>query len=289
MTSGPRRVGAAAGRWQVDPNYWDPIAHQHEQPTPHCLLRVRRDIAELHTDPLPGVFVAPEETDLTRIHAVLVGPTKTPYQGGFFHFLLKCPPDYPMSPPRVRIMTTDGGRVMFNRHLYNNGKVCLSLLGTFLGSSWTPAQTVGSVLLSVQSIMTEDPFDDQRRVASVSLVAGGQHPLCATRVTVLHETIRAAVCDVVESCLRGNDPWPASMREAVLGAFGDNYPHYEDACKDNLAADGREMAGTGTICPDGSKYGFGTLLARLQSLNEQVREEGNAAAAGVAAANAASD
>ncbi|XP_037557696.1 ubiquitin-conjugating enzyme E2 Z [Dermacentor silvarum] len=132
MTSGPRGIGAAAGRLRMPPNYWDPIVYQNEQPTPHCLLRVRRDIAELHTEPLPGVFVAPEESDLTRIHAVLVGPSKTPYHGGFFHFLVKCPPDYPMSPPRVRIMTTDGGRVTFNRHFYSNGKDHLSTLNELL-------------------------------------------------------------------------------------------------------------------------------------------------------------
>ncbi|KAH7960821.1 hypothetical protein HPB49_023593 [Dermacentor silvarum] len=287
MTSGPRGIGAAAGRLRMPPNYWDPIVYQNEQPTPHCLLRVRRDIAELHTEPLPGVFVAPEESDLTRIHAVLVGPSKTPYHGGFFHFLVKCPPDYPMSPPRVRIMTTDGGRVTFNRHFYSNGKVCLSLLGTFQGSTWSPAQTVGSVLLSIQSIMTEDPFDDQGLVAAVPLP--GRDPRCTSRVTVSHETIRAAVCDVVESCLRGHAPWPTSLREPVLKAFAENYPHYEEACKNNLVADGRAMVGAGMISADQSKYDFETLLKRLQGLNEQVREQGNEAAAGAATANAATD
>ncbi|KAH9375391.1 hypothetical protein HPB48_017181 [Haemaphysalis longicornis] len=63
------------------------------------------------------------------IHALIVGPRSTPYEGGLFHFLLKCPPDYPIRPPRVRLMTTDGGAVRFGPNLYADGKVCLSILG----------------------------------------------------------------------------------------------------------------------------------------------------------------
>jgi ubiquitin-protein ligase len=36
------------------------------------------------------------------------------YANGFFYFLLQMPPDYPTSPPRVRLQTTGGGAVRFN-------------------------------------------------------------------------------------------------------------------------------------------------------------------------------
>lgn len=66
---------------------------------------------------------------LFQIHALITGPFDTPYEGGFYYFLIRCPPDYPIRPPRVKLMTTGGGQVRFNPNLYRNGKVCLSILG----------------------------------------------------------------------------------------------------------------------------------------------------------------
>ena len=64
-----------------------------------------------------------------QLHILINGPFDTPYEGGFFHFILRFPPDYPHQPPRLRFVTTGEGRVRFNPNLYQNGKVCLSILG----------------------------------------------------------------------------------------------------------------------------------------------------------------
>jgi len=91
----------------------------------------------------------------TQVHVLVNGPYDTPYEGGFFYFLVWCPPDYPCVPPKVMLMTTGGGSCRFNPNLYANGKVCLSILGTWSGPQWSPAQTIGSVILSIQSLMNE--------------------------------------------------------------------------------------------------------------------------------------
>lgn len=64
-----------------------------------------------------------------QIHALITGPFDTPYEGGFFLFLFRCPPDYPIHPPRVKLITTGHNTVRFNPNFYRNGKVCLSILG----------------------------------------------------------------------------------------------------------------------------------------------------------------
>jgi hypothetical protein len=50
---------------------------------------------------------------------------------------------YPSIPPLVHFETTGGGTVKFNPNLYADGKVCLSLIGTFSGANatekWDPA------------------------------------------------------------------------------------------------------------------------------------------------------
>jgi ubiquitin-conjugating enzyme E2 Z len=109
---------------------WDPMheARAARSPTRECQRRIRKDLKTLQRDPLPGIFVVPDEATSTVVHALVTGPFETPYEGGFFHFLADCPDDYPNSPPRVRLMTTGGGTVRFNPNLYANGKVRRSLL-----------------------------------------------------------------------------------------------------------------------------------------------------------------
>jgi baculoviral IAP repeat-containing protein 6 len=72
------------------------------------------------------------------------------------------PSNFPLSPPHVEIITTGGGRFRFNPNLYDSGKVCLSLLGTWSGSDgekWTTDSTILQILLSIQSlIFCEDPW-----------------------------------------------------------------------------------------------------------------------------------
>ncbi len=72
----------------------------------------------------------------------------TPYGFGLFEFDILLPADYPAKPPLVQLRTTGGGRMRFNPNLYNCGKVCLSLLGTWEGPSWDAAT---STLLQVMT------------------------------------------------------------------------------------------------------------------------------------------
>ena len=64
---------------------------------------------------------------------MIAGPEGTPYAGGLFEFDCFIPLEYPNKPPLMHLRTTGGGSVRFNPNLYNCGKVCLSLLGTWPG------------------------------------------------------------------------------------------------------------------------------------------------------------
>ena len=95
--------------------------------------------------------------------AMISGPEGTPYSAGLFIFDILCPSDYPNVAPKVNLQTTGGGTVRFNPNLYNCGKVCLSLLGTWQGDqgeSWHPkTSTLLQVLMSIQAlILVPDPF-----------------------------------------------------------------------------------------------------------------------------------
>ena len=69
------------------------------------------------------------------MRAIITGPEGTPYTGGVYEFDVYFPSGYPGVAPQVHFRTTGGGTVRFNPNLYKDGKVCLSLLGTWQGSA----------------------------------------------------------------------------------------------------------------------------------------------------------
>ena len=91
---------------------------------------------------------------------MIAGPEGTPYAGGLFEFDCFLPLEYPHKPPMMHLRTTGGGTVRFNPNLYPNGKVCLSLLGTWSGPGWVPGRsTLLQVLISIQSmILCDEPY-----------------------------------------------------------------------------------------------------------------------------------
>lgn len=86
-----------------------------------------------------GIYVVAfaSRTDLLR--ALIIGPPGTPYQDAVFVFDLQLSPEFPTQPPAVQYLSY-GERI--NPNLYENGKVCLSLLGTWTGRQscelWNP-------------------------------------------------------------------------------------------------------------------------------------------------------
>lgn len=105
------------------------------------------------------ILLRADEDRYDFLRAAIFGPEDTPYDSGAFLFDIWLPLEYPSVPPKFRLLTTGSGRVRFNPNLYNNGKVCLSLLGTWSGPSWSSASTILQVLVSIQSlILVPDPY-----------------------------------------------------------------------------------------------------------------------------------
>ena len=107
-----------------------------------------------------SIFVRVMENRIDLLRALIIGPDETPYANGCFFFDIYIPPDYPNVPPKVHFLTTGHGKMRFNPNLYENGKVCLSLLGTWAGPGWIPNKsTLLQVLISIQSlIFVNDPY-----------------------------------------------------------------------------------------------------------------------------------
>ncbi|XP_078607185.1 uncharacterized protein LOC144879516 isoform X2 [Branchiostoma floridae x Branchiostoma japonicum] len=120
--------------------------------------------SNLPVHPGAAVFVRQDEDRMDMVRALVTGPVDTPYSLGCFVFDVYFPDGYPNRAPVVKLITTGNGTVRFNPNLYADGKVCLSLLGTWHGGDasekWNPkTSTLYQVLVSIQSlILISDPM-----------------------------------------------------------------------------------------------------------------------------------
>uniref|UniRef100_A0A672HEF8 (E3-independent) E2 ubiquitin-conjugating enzyme n=1 Tax=Salarias fasciatus TaxID=181472 RepID=A0A672HEF8_SALFA len=121
---------------------------------------VRKEMALLATSLPDGIMVKTFEDRMDLLSALIKGPTRTPYEDGLFLFDIQLPNIYPAVPPLFRYLSQCSGRL--NPNLYDNGKVCVSLLGTWIGKGterWTSKSSLLQVLISIQGlILVNEPY-----------------------------------------------------------------------------------------------------------------------------------
>ncbi|KAI9803990.1 MAG: hypothetical protein M1833_000271 [Piccolia ochrophora] len=125
-----------------------------------------KDTASMGTSLPQGIFVKASSDTPGVMKCLVIGPEDTPYENGLFEFDVLAGVDYPVMPPNVHFTGTDGGYADMNPNLHRDGKVCLSLLGTFYGppeSKWQAGKsTILSVLVSIQGmILVNEPWRNE--------------------------------------------------------------------------------------------------------------------------------
>eukprot|EP00927_Polykrikos_kofoidii_P046693 TRINITY_DN40848_c0_g1_i1.p1 TRINITY_DN40848_c0_g1~~TRINITY_DN40848_c0_g1_i1.p1 ORF type:complete len:1003 (-),score=160.28 TRINITY_DN40848_c0_g1_i1:51-2756(-) len=124
------------------------------------MRRVQREWAILQRGVPRGVWVHVYPDRMELLRACLVGPEGTPYSDALFFFDVHLPPTYPQIPPQVRFWSFGEN---LNPNLYENGKVCLSLLGTWSGKdseTWSPERSnLLQVLVSILGlVLNTEPY-----------------------------------------------------------------------------------------------------------------------------------
>ncbi|CAG9854714.1 unnamed protein product [Phyllotreta striolata] len=108
----------------------------------------------------PGVWVRSYGNRIDLLSVMIKGPAKTPYEDGLFLFDIQLSNDYPRSPPLVHYISYSSERL--NPNLYVEGKVCVSLLGTWMGRGtevWGPNSTLLQLIVSIQGlILVSEPY-----------------------------------------------------------------------------------------------------------------------------------
>lgn len=155
-----------------------------------------------------SVFVRIDASRLDCMKVGITGPSKTPYECGLFIFDVYAPKDYPREPPRLNLETTGLGSVRFNPNLYNSGKVCLSLLGTWPGNSdemWRENEsTLLQVFISIQSlILVDEPFYNEPGYESKAGTSEGDVESERYNETIRAATLKWAILEHLKSPPKG--------------------------------------------------------------------------------------
>ncbi|KAG7577349.1 Ubiquitin-conjugating enzyme/RWD-like [Arabidopsis thaliana x Arabidopsis arenosa] len=139
--------------------------------------RIQDEWKILEKDLPDMIFVRAYESRMDLLRAVIIGAQGTPYHDGLFFFDIFFPDTYPSVPPTVHYHS---GGLRINPNLYNCGKVCLSLLGTWSGSQrekWIPnTSTMLQVLVSIQGlILNQKPYFNEPGYESSAGSAHGEN------------------------------------------------------------------------------------------------------------------
>lgn len=156
------------------------------------ISRLVKDITYIKKNPLVdnGIYYIHDEEDMLKGYAMIIGPSETPYWGGFYLFEFDFPTNYPFSPPKVNYFTNNG-EIRFNPNLYKNGKVCVSILNTWSGDQWSSCQTLNSVLLTLCSLLNNNPLLNEPGIKE-------NHPDCNKYIKILnYGNILVSICGMV--------------------------------------------------------------------------------------------
>ena len=118
------------------------------------LMKEHKDILE---NPNPNFVAEPDPENIFNWHYCIYNLKDCPYEGGYYHGMLKFPKEYPMKPPSV-LMITPSGRFSCNE------RICLTI-SDWHPESWNPVWKVESIVMGLLSFM----LTDEHSIASLHL------------------------------------------------------------------------------------------------------------------------
>lgn len=127
------------------------------------LRRIQKEYKILSSSLPPGIFVRTFESRLDLLRVMIIGPQDTPYELAPLVVDLHLHEDFPTRPPHAKFHSWTHGLGRINPNLYEDGKICLSLLGTWegreAGENWSENSSLLQILVSLTGlVLVKDPF-----------------------------------------------------------------------------------------------------------------------------------
>ena len=112
-------------------------------------------------------------------------------------------------------------------NLYTDGKVCLSILGTWNGPGWEATMSISSILMSLMSILNKNPIKNEPGYEK-------EKPTGTKNITynnmISHSNIRVSVLQMIIKPPKGFEVF----RNDMIKYFLKHYEWYYNYCNDNL-------------------------------------------------------
>ncbi|CAF0877335.1 unnamed protein product [Rotaria sp. Silwood1] len=132
-------------------------------------LLLLKQLRELNRHPVEGISAGLiDESNPYAWNVILVGPSDTFYEGGFFKARLDFPKEYPIKPPKMKFISE-----IWHPNIEKNGDVCISILHEpgvdqfgyeNPSERWSPVQSVETILLSVLSMLSDPNCDSAANI-----------------------------------------------------------------------------------------------------------------------------
>lgn len=142
------------------------------------IKRIQKELEEIKSEPPTNCSAGPvSEDNLFLWQATIIGPSKSPYAGGYFKLNIVFSEKYPFKPPKIKFVTR-----IFHPNINSRGSICLDILNT----NWSPALTITKVLLSISSLLTDPNPNDplSKEAADLYLKNKEQYNLRAREYTL---------------------------------------------------------------------------------------------------------
>jgi len=114
--------------------------------------RLFKEFKMLADDKTSNVSAILVNDNIYHWQATMIGPLDTVYEGGVFNLDIHIPEDYPHKPPKIQFITK-----VYHPNINSTGHICLDILKE---SSWSAAQTIRTLLISIMSLLDNPNPDD---------------------------------------------------------------------------------------------------------------------------------
>ncbi|KAF2138568.1 uncharacterized protein K452DRAFT_256175 [Aplosporella prunicola CBS 121167] len=138
--------------------------NSHSDTSQARMRRIQKEHKILRTSLPPGIFVRTWESRLDLLRVLIIGPVDTPYEYAPFIVDFHLGSNFPNTAPDAFFHSWTNGFGPVNPNLYEDGKICLSLLGTWhadeSNENWSPGKsTILQVLVSLLGlVLVKEPY-----------------------------------------------------------------------------------------------------------------------------------
>ncbi|XP_036172704.1 ubiquitin-conjugating enzyme E2 J1 isoform X3 [Myotis myotis] len=169
-----------------------------------AVKRLMKEAAELK-DPTDHYHAQPLEDNLFEWHFTVRGPPDSDFDGGVYHGRIVLPPEYPMKPPSI-ILLTANGRFEVGK------KICLSISGHH-PETWQPSWSIRTALLAIIGFM---PTKGEGAIGSLDYTPEERRALAKKSQEFCCEACGCTMKDVLLPLKSGSDSSKADQEAKEL-------------------------------------------------------------------------